>query len=78
MSRGTYYVKKNRFAKYKTHISFSRKKENINGLQIADLIAYPVARYILDPTKPNPAFEVLKSKIHSKGGNRMYGLKKHP
>jgi len=77
MSRGTFYVSKNRFAKYKTHISFSYKKDNINGLQLADLVAYPVARYILDPTKQNPAFEVLKSKIYSKE-NKIYGLKKHP
>lgn len=77
MSRGTFYVSKNRFAKYNPDISFSFKKDNINGLQLADLIAYPVARYILDPAKPNPAFQVLKSKIYSKG-NKLHGLKKHP
>ncbi|KAA5539661.1 DUF3800 domain-containing protein [Adhaeribacter rhizoryzae] len=77
MSRGTFYVSKNRFAKYNTHISFNYKKDNINGLQLADLVAYPIARFILDPVKHNPAFEILKSKIYSKG-NKMYGLKKHP
>jgi hypothetical protein len=76
-SRGTYHVSKIRIDKYKVKISFKHKKENINGLQIADLIAYPVARYILDPSKPNSSFEVLKSKIYGKE-DKLYGLKKHP
>ncbi|WP_299762388.1 DUF3800 domain-containing protein [uncultured Pontibacter sp.] len=76
-SRGTFYVSKARLAKFNVKISFKHKKENINGLQIADLIAYPVARYILDPSKPNSSFEVLKSKFYGKEG-KMYGLKKHP
>lgn len=77
VSRGTYYVSKNRMAKYKIRILFKHKKENINGLQIADLIAYPVARYVLDPSKPNTSFEVLKPKIYGRE-DRMHVLKKHP
>ncbi len=41
------------------------KKENINGLQLADLIAYPIARYIIEPERANPSFEIFKNKICS-------------
>ena len=43
---------------------FKEKKEDINGLQIADLFAYPIARFIIDPLRANPAFEILRHKIY--------------
>ena len=58
------------------------KRKNIAGLQIADLIAYPVARKILNPASPQPSFDVLRTKIYHKPGqeNRFlgYGLKIFP
>jgi len=56
-----------------TSFGTSDKKENINGLQIADLVAYPIARKIIDPGKINPAFNVCKNKILSKGLNQRIG-----
>jgi hypothetical protein len=50
---------------------------DVNGLQLSDLIAYPVARHVLDPIRANPAFDVLVGKFYSKGGKR-YGLKVFP
>jgi len=59
---------------------FVTKQQNENGHQIADLVAYPIAKYGLDPKKQNPAFEVIKPKFRkSKSGEILgYGLKIFP
>ena len=77
MARGTGYVNAQRFANYKLKISFNSKKENIIGLQLSDLVAYPIARYVIDPDRANPAFDLVESKIYRNGGKR-YGLKIFP
>lgn len=77
VSRGTGFVSANRLKEVGIKITFRDKKENINGLQLADLLAYPIARYVIEPKRASPAFEVLKKKIYSKGG-RLYGLKIFP
>lgn len=77
MSRGTGYIDADRLENYNLKITFLSKSENINGLQLADLIAYPIARYVIDPERSNPAFDILEPKIYSKNGKR-YGLKIYP
>lgn len=77
VSRGTGFVSANRLKEVGIKINFRDKKENINGLQLADLLAYPIARYVIEPKRANPAFEVLKKKIYNKGG-KLYGLKIFP
>jgi hypothetical protein len=77
LSRGTNYVKPDRLQEYKLSILFQRKTANINGLQLADLVAYPIARYVIDPKRANPSFEVIQDKFYAKGGKR-YGLKVFP
>lgn len=77
LSRGTAYVSAERLQEVGLKITFRDKKENINGLQLADLIAYPIARYVIEPKRANPAFDVLKKKIYTKNGKR-YGLKIFP
>ncbi|MBX3256714.1 MAG: DUF3800 domain-containing protein [Chitinophagaceae bacterium] len=77
LSRGTGYVTPERIQAYNLSIQFKSKKENINGLQLADLIAYPIARYVLEPHRVNPSFEVFKHKFYNKNGKR-YGLKNFP
>lgn len=77
MSRGTGYVSAVRLSNYSLSISFKDKKENINGLQLADLTAYPIARFVIEPERANPAYELISSKIYSKNGKR-YGLKIYP
>jgi hypothetical protein len=57
--------------------TFRNKKENINGLQLADLVAYPIARYIIEPNRANPAFEVLENKIF-KADDKVEGLRIYP
>lgn len=48
-----------------TALEFRKKYQNDNGIQLADLCAYPVARNMLYPAEPYPSFNILKDKIHS-------------
>ncbi len=77
LARGTSYVDAIRLKAYSITIKFIDKKDNINGLQLTDLVAYPIARYVIDPKRANPAFDIVKSKIYTKNGKR-YGLKIFP
>lgn len=77
LARGTGFVSAERLKNVRTKIIFRDKKENINGLQLADLVAYPIARYVIEPDRANPAFDKLSGKIYTKYG-RKYGLKKFP
>ncbi len=76
-AKGTGYVNAKRLAEYNIQIHFRNKKANVNGLQLADLVAYLIARYIIDPKQANPAFDVCAKKIYEKRGQR-YGLKIYP
>ncbi|QTV05525.1 DUF3800 domain-containing protein [Faecalibacter bovis] len=77
LSRGTSFVKPERLKEVNLKIFFKSKKDNINGLQLSDLIAYPIARYVIEPDRANPSFEVLKEKIYQKEG-KIYGIKIFP
>lgn len=77
IARGTGFVAAERLQEVQLKITFRDKKENINGLQLADLIAYPIARYVIEPKRANPAFDKLEPKIYKKKGKR-YGLKVFP
>lgn len=74
---GTYYVSSERINKLGFKTNFLWKKENINGLQLADLIAYPIARYILKPKGIHLSFDAFKKNFYTKNG-KIYGLKKFP
>lgn len=77
LARGTAFVSAERLKKYNITISFKSKRENINGLQLADLIAYPLARHVIEPKRANPSFDLIQPKIYNKNG-RQYGLKIYP
>ncbi len=77
LARGTGFVTSERLKDYSLSIIIKNKRENINGLQLADLIAYPAARYVMEPKRANPAFEAFENKIYCKNGKR-YGLKIFP
>lgn len=60
-------------------LSFNQKTQNVAGHQIADLVAYPIGRWVLDREKENKAFEIVEPKLHRKGSNYLnYGLKIFP
>ena len=74
---GTEYVSAERFRRIQFRLDFKPKALNIIGTQMADLAAYPIARHVLVPSKPNPAYEVIKGKFYVGPGN-VRGLKVFP
>jgi len=61
-------------------LEFRDKKQNINGLQLADLIAYPIGKRHLDPIKGHPSFNVFECKFYksNNGDINRFGLKTFP
>jgi len=63
-------------------IIFADKKTNSSGLQMADLVARPIARVILDlPGQPNRAWPIIEKKLFTPRGASSYsgwGLKIFP
>jgi len=55
------------------NIVFADKKTNLDGLQLADLVARPVGLSYIRPMQPNQAFEVLKRKFYCQGGRANAG-----
>lgn len=74
---GMHYVSPKRFIEHMGQFGFSAKQENVFGLQVADLVAYPVSRHVLSPDANNPAFDVVSSNIYSSDG-KLLGLKIYP
>ncbi len=48
---------------YPLDLCFADKKTNSIGLQIADLVAYPIGRFLIDPGQKNPAFKIIEKKF---------------
>jgi hypothetical protein len=60
-------------------IIFANKKTNSCGLQIADLVAHPIGRYVINPEQENRSFKILEQKILGRNGKKDgYGLKIFP
>ncbi|MCQ2960389.1 MAG: DUF3800 domain-containing protein [Bacteroidales bacterium] len=77
LDKGTYWVKSSRIKKYFQTFEASAKKDNVVGLQIADLIAYPITRYVLDKKSINYAYDIIKDNIYTEKG-KLYGMKVFP
>ncbi|HEX8830536.1 MAG TPA: DUF3800 domain-containing protein [Longimicrobium sp.] len=54
-------------------IVMADKKCNSPGLQVADLVARPIGRHILDPAQPNRAYDVLSRKFRRGPGGSVQG-----
>ncbi|GAA5225084.1 DUF3800 domain-containing protein [Membranihabitans marinus] len=74
---GTQYVTFDRFQSKLFKPYFQSKKDNINGLQLSDLLAYPIAKHVINPTNTNSSFDLFKNKFYSRNGSN-YGLKIFP
>lgn len=61
-------------------IVMADKRCNSAGLQLADLVARPIGRKIIDRTQPNRAFEILERKLRRAPNGRVegWGLKVFP
>lgn len=77
VGKGTGRLSPERIIKCNPTFTFKNKRENINGLQLADLVAYPIARYVIEPNRANPAFDILEPKIYRTDGG-LDGLKIYP
>lgn len=69
--KGTKWISTERLIDRVKNFSFEDKKQNIIGLQVADMIAYPISRHVLNPERPNPAFDVVVKNIYSYKGARL-------
>lgn len=68
---GTKWINSERLTDRVKSFSFVDKKANVVGLQIADLIAYPISRQVLNPERPNPVFQVIVKNIYTYKGARL-------
>lgn len=80
MSIGTHFVKPTRLQKKIGDCDFYDKHDNITGLQVADLCAYPMARHYLYPQEPYPPFDIVEKKLYcdDKGQYLGWGFKVFP
>lgn len=78
--RGSFYVTVERMKKRIKDFTFKSKRDNVVGLQLADLCAYPLARHLLNPEEPYIPFRVIEKKIYcdNKGEFHGWGLKVFP
>jgi hypothetical protein len=63
----------NAWGKLPFRMIFASKKTNMPGLQVADLAAYPTARYVMNPKVTYQPFEVLKKKFRCSPKGQMHG-----
>ncbi len=77
IARGTGKLTSKELSYFNPTFIFKDKKENINGLQLADLVAYPIARYVIEPNRANPSFDILEPKIYRTNGG-LDGLRIYP
>ncbi len=67
-NRGTKWVNADRLRSRISNFVFKNKKDNIIGLQIADLIAYPITIHLIYPERQNPSYEAVKHNIFQDNG----------
>lgn len=63
---------------YPIAIRFASKQTNSGGLQIADLVAHPIARHVIKRDQPNKAFDIIKEKLLGYPDHEDVGLKCFP
>jgi len=75
-SEGTEYHTAEAFGKRRLTLTFRNKSDNIAGLQIADLAAYPYARKIIGSNRFDRQIDVLAPRLYQREG--ISGLKVFP
>ncbi len=74
MSSGTEYISK--LSRLACPLVFRNKRDNVAGIQLADLCAHPCARHILKPEQPNQAYDIVEKHIYRH--NSVKGWKVFP
>lgn len=61
-------------------IVFADKKTNSAGLQLADMVARPIGRHLINPQQTNRAYQILLGKFrrNKDGEINGWGLKCYP
>lgn len=59
-------------------LRFAKKETNSTGLQLADLVAYPICKYAKNPQKSNKLFDFIKLKLIGYPEFNEIGLRVHP
>lgn len=72
VNQGTYYHSAEQFKKIDFKLKFAPKNMGVVGTQLADLVAYPIARTVLEPKKPHPSYKIIQKKIY-RGPKNVYG-----
>ncbi|NUM56756.1 MAG: DUF3800 domain-containing protein [Candidatus Hydrogenedentes bacterium] len=76
MTKGTFYQSATRFRQLVCPLVFRRKNDNIAGIQLADLCAYPVARHVVKPLEKSRTYDVVQKHFYRAGS--VIGLKVFP
>ena len=74
---GTHWVTSERLQSHIRKFDFLSTKQNVTGLQLADLIAYPITQHLLYPDRVNFAYDIIKDNIYESESKRL-GLKVIP
>ena len=61
---GTFYFNSEQINNYAIKNSFVDKKQNCNGIQMSDLLAYPIAKKIIYPQVIHISFDLIKNKLY--------------
>ena len=77
VNEGNIYISADRIKRIQFRLTFRTKEMNMVGMQMADLAAYPTARHVIDPSKPNPAYDILRPRFYV-GPGLVRGLKIFP
>jgi hypothetical protein len=66
--------------KFNFEIVFPGKQINSTGLQLADLTARPIGRFVMNPDQANRAYAIIEKKLDRapSGSVDGYGLKIYP
>ncbi|MBN2643107.1 MAG: DUF3800 domain-containing protein [Victivallales bacterium] len=62
MTAGSEYI--SGLTKLECPLVFKNKRDNIAGIQLADLCAYPCARHVLKPEQSNQAYDIVTEHIY--------------
>lgn len=75
LHRGSQNVTPERFlTHFNKNLTLRKKTDHEVGIEIADLCAYPIARYILNNNQANPAFDVIRSKLKRNNNGSVIGF----
>ena len=71
VNQGNEFVSSERVQRIEFELVFRAKEMNLVGMQMADLAAYPIARHVIDSSKPNPAFDIVQPKFYVRHGTSL-------